>query len=398
MARKIQSRVRRRTFLKGVAAGAGCLILKPENALGTAANSQLEVGIIGCGGRGNHVGEDLVKHTGSKIVALADAFPYPLEEFQGKFGVDAKRAYSGLDAYKALVASPLDAVVITSPPYFHPEQVAAAIGAGKHVWCAKPVAVDVPGTKSIIDSGKRAQGKVNLFVDFQTRNSEAFLEVEKRIRRGDIGKIVSAQIYYQAGRLGVHADPKDPSPQARLKNWVFDKVLSGDIIVEQNVHVLDVSDWYIDARPVKAFGTGGRTARVDVGDCWDHFICVFWYPDGTRIDFSSGQYLKGYADLCMRFYGTRGTADTHYGREVKILGDVPWEGVEQDTTYREPVIRNAKMFEESIRSGKLLNNAEQSVESTITTILGRTAAYEERIVTRDEILKANVKMEANLKI
>jgi hypothetical protein len=137
---------------------------------------------------------------------------------------------------------------------------------------------------------------------------------------------------------------------------------------------------------------------VDVGDCWDHFICIFWYPDGTRIDFSSGQYLKGYADLCMRFYGTLGTADTHYGRAVKIFGDNPWEGVEQDTTYREPVIRNAKMFEASIRSGNLLNNADPSAESTITTILGRTAAYEERIVTRDEVLKANVKLEANLKI
>jgi predicted dehydrogenase len=304
----------------------------------------------------------------------------------------------GLDGYLRLLESKLDGVIITSPPYFHPEQTAAAIAAGKHVWCAKPIAVDVPGAKSFIESGTRAADKLSLFVDFQTRNSEAFLEVEKRIRRGDIGKIVSAQIYYQAGRLGTHADPTDKSPQARLRNWVFDKVLSGDIIVEQNVHVLDVSDWYLGQRPEKAFGTGGRKARVDVGDCWDHFIAIFWYPDGTRIDFSSGQYLKGYGDLCMRFYGTRGTADTHYGRQLRITGEVPWDGVEQDNTYREPVLRNAKMFAEAIRGGKPINNAEESAESTITTILGREASYGERIVTRAEILKANVKLEANLKI
>lgn len=392
-------KVKRRAFLKGAAAGAGLLVLRPESARGTQANSTLELGVIGCGGRGRHVADDFVKFTGSRIVALADAFADSVEGFRSAYGVEERRCHVGLDAYEPLLGSKLDGAIITSPPYFHPEQAEAAVAAGKHVWCAKPIAVDVPGAKSFIESGRRAAEKdLSLFVDFQTRNSEPFLEVERRIRRGDIGKIVSAQIYYQAGRLGVHADPNDKSPQARLRNWVFDKVLSGDIIVEQNVHVLDVSDWYLAQRPEKAFGTGGRKARVDVGDCWDHFIAIFWYPDGTRIDFSSGQYTKGYSDLCMRFYGTRGTADTHYGRQVKIFGDVPWEGVEQDNTYREPVVRNAKIFAEAIRSGKPLNNAEPSAESTITTILGREASYGERLVTREEILAANVKLEANLKI
>lgn len=396
--RSTRKTVERREFLQGVAAGAGLLIVQPESVRGTTANSALKVGIIGTGGRGNFVGDVFARDTNSRIVAVADAFDEPLEKTGKKYGVDPKRYHSGLDGFRKVLESDVDAVVITSPPYFHPEQVEAAVDAGKHVWCAKPVAVDVPGARSIIESGHQARGKVSLFVDFQTRNSPAFLEVESRIRGGDIGKIVSAQIYYQARRLGLRADPRDTSSQARLRNWVFDRILSGDIIVEQNVHVLDVSDWYLSARPVKAFGTGGRKARVDVGDCWDHFITIFWYPDGTRIDFSSGQYLKGYTDLCMRFYGTRGTADTHYGGSLSITGEKPWKGVERDNTYREPVTRNAKMFEESIRSGKHLNNAEQSAESTITTILGRTASYEERLVTRDEILKANVKLDANLHI
>lgn len=387
----------RRNFLKGAVLATGLTIVEPRSVRGTTANASLELGIIGCGGRGNYVAKIFNKETTSRVVALADPFEGPLEVTRQKYDVDEKRIYKGLDGYQQLITSNVDAVIITSPPYFHPEQVSDAIDAGKHVWCAKPVAVDVPGCKSIMSSGRRAAGKRSLFVDFQTRSSMAFLEAVKRIRRGDIGMIVSGQIYYQTSRLRPKCDPGDTSPRGRLCNWVFDKVLSGDIIVEQNVHVLDVSDWYLNQRPIKSFGTGGRKARTDVGDCWDHFVNVFWYPDSTRIGFSSGQYLKGYRDLCMRIYGTEGTVDSHYGGSLKITGDHPWQGVERDNTGYAPVVRNAKQFEESIRSGELLNNAEQSAESSITTILGRTAAYEERVVTREEILAANVKLEANLK-
>lgn len=388
----------RRPFLAAAGAAASFSIVAPRHVRGSEANSTIEVGVIGCGGRGNYVGGIFTESTGCRLVAAHEPFEDRLQKYRARFGMEADRVHGGLDGYKEVLASSVDAVVITSPPYFHPEQVAAAVEAGKHVWCAKPVAVDVPGAKSIIESGRRAMGKQSLFVDFQTRGSEPFLEVVRRIRAGDIGKIVSGQIYYQVGRLGPRCDPADRSPRGRLCNWVFDKVLSGDIIVEQNVHVLDVSDWYLDQRPVKAFGTGGRKGRVDVGDCWDHFICIYWYPDGTRIDFSSGQYLKGYGDLCMRVYGTRGTVDSHYGGSVRITGDRPWSGVDKDRTGYFPVVRNARAFEAAVRSGHHLNNATQSAESTITTILGRTAAYEERVVTREEILAADVRLEADLRL
>ncbi len=395
--------IRRRRFLQGAGAAAAFTWVYPQAVRGSQASSALRLGVIGCGGRGSFVCDKFKKSTNCRIVALADPFPMNAEELKKNHAEPDAKVFGGLAGYKELLASNIDAVIITSPPCFHAEQAGAAVDAGKHVWLAKPVSVDVAGAKSIIDSGERARsrakGAVSLFVDFQTRNSAAFREAAERVHRGDIGAIVSGQVYYQASRLQPHADPKDvTNPATRLKNWVFDKALSGDIIVEQNVHVLDVANWYIGSHPLKAFGTGGRKGRTDVGDCWDHFLAIYWYPDDIHIDFSSGQFLKGYSDLCIRLYGTQGTVDSHYGGANRITGEKPWPGVERDNTYQEPVVQNAKDFEKGIRDGKPLNNAEQSATSTLTGILGRTAAYEGRVVTWDEMIASNAKTELDVKI
>jgi myo-inositol 2-dehydrogenase/D-chiro-inositol 1-dehydrogenase len=205
-------------------------------------------------------------------------------------------------------------------------------------------------------------------------------------------------VYYHTGRLRPRSKPGMPPEEARLRDWVFDKVLSGDIIVEQHIHVLDVANWYTRAHPLRAFGTGGRKARTDVGDCWDHFLVQYWYPNEVRVDFSSNQFLKGFHDMCIRFYGTAGTVDSHYGGYVRITGDNPWPGVEKDDTFREGAINNVKHFVESIRTGNYLNNAEEAVESNLTSILGRMAAYQERIVTWEEMMRSGEKLEARLKV
>jgi hypothetical protein len=145
-------------------------------------------------------------------------------------------------------------------------------------------------------------------------------------------------------------------------------------------------------------GTGGRKARVDVGDCWDHFLVNFWYPNDIKVDFSSAQFTRGYNDLCIRFYGSKGTVDSHYNGAVRITGDSAWAGVDKDESFRAGAINNIKAFVESIRSGKYLNNVEVSVESNLTAVLGRMAAYREGIVTWDEMMKSNEKLESNLKL
>jgi len=394
-----QKQMNRRNFLTAAATGGATLaFVKPASVRGTQANSAIEMGIIGTGGRGVWLGALAQKETQIKIVALQDPFEDRLVKARERLGVDSSRCHKGVDAYRELLASKLDAVAIESPPYFHPEQVIAAVQAGKHVYLAKPVAVDVPGCRTILDAGEKAKGRLNFFVDFQTRSTPFFVEAARRVHEGAIGKPVSGQVYYQAGRLRPQADPKDKSDAARLRNWVFDIALSGDIIVEQNVHVLDVANWFLKTTPLRAFGAGGRKARIDVGDCWDHFIVTYWYPNDVLIDFSSGQYLKGFDDLCTRIYGTEGTVDAHYEGQVSIKGTNPYEGGGTKGMYTTGAAANLKAFEESLRTGRLLNNAVECTNSTLTGILGRKAAYEGRMVTWDEMLKDDKPFNVRLKL
>ena len=184
----------------------------------------------------------------------------------------------------------------------------------------------------------------------------------------------------------------------RLRNWVFDKALSGDVIVEQHIHVIDAANWYLAGHPLKAVGTGGRKVRTDVGDCWDHFLVQYHYPNDVKVDFSSNQFLKGFHDMCIRLYGDKGTLDSHYNGSVRIAGDVKWDGTEKDDTFSGGAITNVKNFVESVQTGRYLNSVADGVESNLTAILGRMAAYRERMVTWDEMMRSNEKLEANLNL
>lgn len=391
----------RRKFLHSGAAG-GLLLLKPETVFGTQANSALEVGIVGCGGRGNFIGEVFIEYGGARVVALADAFRDRTEATVEKLKLKSPRQYVGLDGYRELVASRLDVVAVMSPPYFHPEQVEAAVAASKHVFLAKPVAVDVPGCRSIVASGERAKGKLSFFIDWPARGRPVFQEAAARIHRGDIGQLVLGHVYYHCPASKPRSQPGALGEEARLRNWHFDRVLSGDIIVEQNIHALDTTNWYAQGHPLKAIGTGGGKAGGDLGDCWNHFLVHYWYPNDLKVDFSSAQFCEGFYDIGIRMYGTRGTADTHHLGPVNITGQNPWLGYAGPPKgytglWREGPIMNVKSFIESIRTGKLLNNASASAEATLTCILGRTAAYEGRLVTWDEMMRRNEKWTTTVK-
>ncbi len=393
----------RRRFLQSSAAG--LLLLKPETAFGYQANSTVEIGLVGCGGRGNWIAPFFVEYGGARVVALADVVESHLASTRAKFAtVEANRTYHGPDAYKQLAASKVDAVVVETPTYFHPEQVEAAVNAGKHVYCAKPMAVDVPGCKSFLASSKKAaQKKLSFLVDFQTRSQPVFQEAAARVHRGDIGKPVMSQVFYFAGRPSKDKGTPGMDPgQRRIANFYMDKVLGGDIIVEQNIHVIDVANWYLQGHPNEAYGSGGRTdwtgTGYDAGDAWDHFLVQFKYPNGVQADFSSHQLNGAFSDLCIRVIGIKGTVDSHYGGLVRIVGEKPWMGAEKDDTFRQGAINNAVAFVKSIREGKPLNNAEVAIESNLTAILGRMAAYRNRVVTWDEMMESDEKWEAKLKL
>jgi len=291
---KSREQITRRRFIAGAGATAlSFAVIKPKLVRGTEANSKVDLGLIGCGGRGTWIAELFVQHGGYNVVAVADYFQDRVDGSGDKLGVDKEHRYTGLSGYRKLLDK-VDAVAIESPPYFHPQQAADAVDAGCHVYVAKPIAVDAPGCLSIGDSGKKATAKKLCFlIDFQTRADKFYIEALKRVHNGALGEFVFGESTYHAGdpfgRMYKtwRDDPKNP--ENRLRAWGLDNIISGDIITEQNIHTLDVANWIMGAEPLWAVGTGGRTVRP-VGTCWDHFAILFQYPNNVGVTFSSRQF------------------------------------------------------------------------------------------------------------
>jgi myo-inositol 2-dehydrogenase/D-chiro-inositol 1-dehydrogenase len=387
--------ITRRSFLASAgAATAAFAVLNPKLVGAADTNAKVAIGLIGCGGRGQWIAGEFAKHGGYQVAAVADYFQDKTDSAGQKLGVPEAKRFTGLNGYRKLLEEKLDAVMIESPPYFHPEHAAAAVEAGKHVYLAKPVGVDVPGCQTIAESGRKATTQKRAFlVDFQTRATPAFQEVAKRIYAGEIGTIKTAEAAYQCSLYFAEMDAvfrksaKDAA--ARLRAWAIDRVLSGDIITEQNIHALDVATWFLNADPIKAVGTGGR-ARDFLGDCWDHFSVIFTFPQEVILTFCSKQYGAFYDDIMCRVYGVNGSAEAHYGGKAWVRSrDDAFEG-----GWTDGVAVNIATFHRNITEGHWENpTVAPSVRSNLTTILGRLAAYRKGEVTWAEMIKANEKWE-----
>src|SRR5512136_1913520 len=330
--------VGRREFVGVATVAAGVTILKPSLVFGTQANSAVRLGLLGCGGRGRNVMGSFLENTPAVLGAIGDMFPdnlaegkKELDEVAAKFNkpaVDPARLFKGPKAYEALFASKdVDAVYIATPPFFNPMHGEAALAAGKHVYLEKPVGVDVPGCKKVMALGETARArKLSLAVGFQIRHASAYVELAKRIHEGQIGQPVSGAIHYFASAIKRPDWPNATPAERRLRNWVHDIALSGDIIVEQNVHIIDVTNWFLSGHPVKAVGSGGRTGRTDQGDCWSHYNCVFTYPGNVHISFASTQFTGAkWGGVAMQYYGTKGWAEAHYDAPVRLSAETDWE-------------------------------------------------------------------------
>ena len=397
--------INRRRFMAGAGAAAlSFTIVKPELVRGAAANSKVNLGLIGCGGRGKWIAELFKQHGGYNVVAVADYFQDRIDSAGEKLGVPAANRFPGLSGYKKLLEK-VDAVAIESPPYFHPEQAAMAVEAGCHAYVAKPIAVDVPGCHSIGESGKRAsKNKLCFLVDFQTRADPFYIEALKRLREGALGKFVFGEAIYHAncpfGRMydTWRNDPKNP--ENRLRAWGLDRVISGDIITEQNIHTLDVMSWIMDEEPVSAVGVGGRTIR-QVGTCNDNFALLFEYPNKVGITFSSKQF-SGHGTqpegIRNRMFGSKGVLETEYGGQVIVRGENFYRGGKCPGIYKDGAVVNVATFHKSIVEGNYENpTVAPSVRSNLITILGRTAAYTGRKVRWRQLVKSTETLEANLK-
>ncbi len=412
----------RRDFVKNAAAaGAGLLIVPSSVAFGSQANSSLGLGIIGCGGRGNYDGAQFVDNTDVRVTALADMFEDRVlatranfdkkAEEKGHAKISDSNLFKGHRAYEKLLQSKdVDIALITSPPYFHPDHLEAAISAGKHVYCEKPVATDVQGCQRVIAAGKRAQGRVSLHIGFQKRYDEGYRGMIQRIHAGEIGDIVLGQSFYYTNDLGRQNKPGMSELEARVRNWVFDRALSGDILVEQNIHILDVVNWALKSHPVKAMGVCGRALRKQVDAippdylCNDHFILTYVYPNDVHVSFTSNQFRnKGYRQQGERFFGTKGASESFQSGPATINFNEVQEGqkvAEKIDTGKvdlhAAVGAKMKALVESIKSGQFHNEAEQGAESTLTTILGRMAAYSGKEMTWDKMIRSNEKWSLKL--
>lgn len=394
----------RRSFL-GQAAGAVATVstMRAKVALGSQANSRLRVGMIGCGQRGAMVAKLFRENGYCEVAGAADYFRDHAHAVAVEHQLGDDRVFSGLQcAEKMIAAGGLDAVAIISPPYFHPAQAKSAVDAGLNVYLAKPVAVDVPGCMSVKETAARAAGKGLCFlVDFQTRTNEFFIEAMRRVRAGALGVIGHGEALYQAGRLQPKTQEK--TPEGRLLNWVFDQRLSGDIIVEQNIHTLDVMNWVMNhVPPVRVSGIAGRKVRVDVGDNNDTYSLVYEYPQGVGITFSSRQFdVPGGAPggIVNRVFGSKGSLHTEYGGEVMIRGGAEnfYRGGKSAGIYKDGIIANIASFQKAVVARDKSNpTVEPSVLSNLISIFGRMAAAKGQPMKWEELMASNEALEADL--
>src|SRR5437868_5798001 len=391
---KSSDELNRRKFLGLAAATAGAMFIKPELVFGTSANSAVRVGLLGCGGRGTENAKTLIETGGARVIALADLFQDQLDvararldeihQTKGYATLDRSQLFLGPNAYQQIANSKeVDAIVVATPPYFHPQHLEAAVAAGKHVYLEKPVAVDVPGALKVAEIGKRAQGKLSLDVGFQIRDCPPFVELVKRIHAGALGRIVCAEAHYLTGYLDSPPRPNASPMELRIRNWKYSRALSGDIILEQNIHVIDICNWILEAHPLKATANGDRKGRPEGdGDVYGNYHVLFQYPNEVDVTFTSTQFAKGWWDVTERFFGTKGTSQSPYVGPLGIWGEEPWQWSGSGSATTEPQAFSStgnfssnleradsekkKAFVDSIVSGNFHNQADQGVESVLS--------------------------------
>lgn len=356
---------------------------------------RIRVGVIGCGGRGTGAAKDAVRAAPNvEIVALGDLLEErvkscreSLKELGDACKVTDDRCFTGFDNYKGVLACDLEMVILATPPHFRPRHLQAAVEAGKHVFMEKPVAVDPVGVRSVIASSELAHANgLAIVAGTQRRHDPAYRETMKRVLDGEVGEIVAGQCYWNQGALWViERTPEMSDMEWQCRNWLYFCWLSGDHIVEQHIHNLDIMNWAMGGPPEKCVGMGGRQVRVDpkFGNIFDHFAVEYEYSGGRRVS-SQCRQIAGCSDrVSERLVGTRGWADPagtiHVNKhgwskartwKYELAGEAP-------NPYE---LEHAALIK-SIRDGCPINEGKRVAESTLTAIMGRMSAYTGREVS-----------------
>jgi predicted dehydrogenase len=376
----------RRDFLvkSGLAAAA---FSAPHIAIANpTADKKLRIGIVGCGGRANTVGEMAVKDGRYEITALADYFQDMVDEKGEKYGVPANRRFTGLECYRKMIeAGGIDVIAILSPPYFHPEQVEAAVEAGLHVWLAKPIAVDARGVARIEAAAARAAAKERVFfVDFQTRALAHYNEAARLVAAGALGKLGYGEV--EGSCIAFKEKVPHEGPESMLRNWLQWRPLSGEAIIEYSVHAIDMASLMIGRDPLSATGFCGRNFLGDMAapsDVKDHWAATYDYGDGFKVQFRCLRFeqfsLPGFAAITAKIYGTEGNLYADYSGEVAIRGKQPFNGdrfmnEKIRGIYQIGVTANWKTFHDLVSRGDFSQSTvAPSVRSHHLALLARDA-------------------------
>jgi myo-inositol 2-dehydrogenase / D-chiro-inositol 1-dehydrogenase len=394
----------RRQFLKSSTAAAVTTAIAVHRTLAQSVHitgsDLLRVGLIGCGGRGTGAAaQALAADKNVKLVAMGDAFKDRLQSSLGMLKEDKKiadkidvpedRCFVGFDAYKQVINSGVDVVLLAEPPHFRPQHLKAAVEAGKHVFAEKPVAVDAPGVRSVLATCEEARKKnLSIVSGLCLRYSYGFKETINRIHDGAIGDIRVLQANDYRGPIWVKPrQPEWSDMEWQMRNWYYFTWLSGDFNVEQHVHFLDVCAWVIGGEyPARAIGTGGRQVRTgpEYGNIYDHHSVVYEYANGVKLFSNCRQQAGCHNDMSCQVLGTKGTADISE-RQPSISTDTRWRyrGPNNDIYQTE----HDELFA-SIRSGKPINNGDYMAKSTLLAIMGRMATYTGQLITWEQSMNS----------
>lgn len=355
----------------------------------------LKAGLIGCGGRGRGAAHDLLKSAPNvQITALADVFQDRLDSTRKSLEetgqtISKDRCFIGFDAYQKLIETDIDMVLLATPPHFRPQHFAAAVEAGKHVFMEKPVAVDPVGIRSILATGEKAASLgLSVVAGTQRRHKWPYLETQKRVAAGAIGDIVAARCYWNQAQLWYRLrQPGWSDMEWMIRDWVNWCWLSGDHIVEQHVHNIDVVEWFTGIHPQKAVGMGGRMRRV-TGDQYDFFGVDYEFANGVHVHSMCRQINGCINNVSEYVVGTKGSTnckDTIYDLNGKVVwvynGENPPEYVQEQAD-----------LVAAIRGGEPINETRNVAQSTLTAIMGRLSAYTGKETVRDEVFNLNMRL------
>jgi len=385
-----------------LAAAAAVMIVKPSAVYSAAATARVRLGVVGCGGRGQWIADLFRKHGGYEITAVADYFARTAQRAGEALGVAENRRFSGLAGYKRLLDSGVDAVALETPPCFFPEHAQAAVAAGCHVYMAKPVACDVPGALSVRRWGQAAsQKKLCFLVDFQIPTDPLWQEAVKRVRDGALGRIAMISSYYTDESFP--DPPRGDTIEGRLHSliWCNDNDIGGGYFVNAGIHAIQAALWVAGgATPVAAVGMSRRGRRDPHGDSDDVFSISYEFADGLILN-HRGEHIQNMHGFSagLHAWGQGAYMEGNYeGRTWLRGGPKGFAGGEVRGLYGAGAQRNIAEFHRCISEGVFDNRTvADGVDSTLACILGRDAAAARSRLTWDEMIKANRRIEVDLR-